>query len=203
MAIESIQRMYAPQAIRFNEAIIVACLGLAVNLICAYVLEEKHSHEHDQAPHHHDHNLRAAYLHVLADALTSVLAIVALLAGKYFQWNFLDPLMGLVGATIITRWAYGLLQDTSTILLDAQDDESLVQTVKETIEGEGDNRVSDLHVWQVGPDHHAAIISIVTHFPKPTSHYKNLLKNVTDLSHITVEVHRCKADPCILPEEDA
>ncbi len=202
MAIESIQRMYAPHAIRFNEAIAVAFLGLVVNVICAILLQEKHVHEHERVGHHHDHNLRAAYFHVLADALTSVLAIVALVSGKLFQWNFLDPVMGIVGAIIITRWAYGLLKDTSVILLDARGDEELVKAVREAIESDADNRVSDLHIWHVGPNHLAAIISVVTHFPQPTSHYTRLLRNIEALSHVTIEVHGCEGEPCIVLEDE-
>ena len=122
--------------------------------------------------HHRDHNLKAAYLHVLADALTSVLAIVALLAGKAFGWVWMDPLMGIVGAVIITRWAYGLLMDTGRILLDRDVDPQFVSGSSPRIEAEADNRVSDIHVWRVGADSLSAILSIVTHHPQPPEHYK-------------------------------
>jgi len=119
MSVESLERLISPEAIRFNEAIVVAIIGLVVNLVSAFLLQGgHHDHGHNEAHHHHDHNLRAAYFHVLADALTSVLAIVALFAGKIFGWNWMDPFMGIVGAIIISRWAYGLLQETSKVLLD-------------------------------------------------------------------------------------
>ncbi|KPK26428.1 MAG: cation transporter, partial [Desulfobacterales bacterium SG8_35_2] len=120
MAGESVKRLYSPVSIQFNEAIGVAVAGLAVNLVCAYLLHLKHDHDHHHGSHHHDHNLRAAYLHVLADALTSLLAIFALLTGKHFGWVRMDPVMGLVGAVVITRWSYSLLSDTSKVLLDSE-----------------------------------------------------------------------------------
>ena len=151
-----------------------------------------HSHHH-----HHDHNLKAAYMHVLADALTSLLAIVALLSGKYFGWSWLDPMMGIVGAFIITRWAYGLIKQTSPILLDGNIDEGYYRAIKEAIEDDADNRITDIHVWKISADHYAAMISLVTHEPRPTEHYRKLLEPFTRLSHVTIEVFRCEGEPCI------
>jgi cation diffusion facilitator family transporter len=198
MAAESIHRLFEPRQIRFNEAIGVAVLGLAVNLFSALLLQSSRGHEHKHAhDHHDDHNLRAAYVHVLADALTSVLAIVALLAGKFFAFHWLDPTMGIVGAAVISKWAHGLLKETSSILLDAAIDEETRQRIVDTLEADRDNRVSDLHVWKVGPHQYAAMISIVTHFPKSPKHYKSLLRDVVELPHCTIEVIPCDSEPCI------
>jgi cation diffusion facilitator family transporter len=204
MAVESIARLFNPLEIQFNEAIAVAAIGLAVNLFCAYLLqglhEGKHTHSHG---HHHDHNLRGAYLHVIADALTSVLAIIALLLGKYFGWNWLDPIIGIVGTILIATWSYGLLNDTSSILLDRNIDSELMHNIKKSIESDSDNRVSDIHVWKVGPLDYSATISIVTHFPQNPDHYKELLKGYRELSHVTIEVNHCKEEPCIVTNENA
>ena len=200
MLIESMQRIIEPQVIQFNEAIAVACLGLFVNVVSAFLLKDDHDHHHEHSHHHHDHNLRAAYMHVLADALTSLLAIIALLAGKYFGWNWLDPMMGIVGAIIITRWSYGLLKQTSPILLDGSIEEKYQSDIKETIEKDADNLISDIHIWKVGANHYAAIISIVTQFPKSTNYYKALLRDFHKLSHITIEVNSCDGGVCITPE---
>ena len=202
IGVESIVRLITPQEIRFNEAIAVAVLGLTVNLFCAYLLHGNHTHTHEHGhkhAHHHDHNLRGAYLHVLADALTSVLAILALSFGKLFGWQWLDPLMGIVGSLVITRWAYGLLKDTSTILLDRNTEKEHVELIRQRIESDSDNIVSDIHIWRVGPVDYAAIISLVTHYPKSTEHYKNLLAEFKELSHLTIEVNSCIGDPCIVP----
>jgi len=197
MLIESMQRIIDPHTIQFNEAIVVASLGLFINIISAFLLKDDH-HQHEHSDHHHDHNLRAAYMHVLADALTSLLAIVALVSGKYFGWNWLDPVMGIVGAIIITRWSYGLLKQTSPILLDGSIDARYQSTIKETIEKDSDNRISDIHIWKVGANHYAAIISLVTHYPKSTTYYKDLLKEFHKLSHTTIEVNACEGDPCVV-----
>jgi len=201
MLIESGQRIFNPQPIHFNEAIGVAALGLLVNIACAFLLQghhdHGHAHDHDHHHHHHDHNLKAAYLHVLADALTSVLAIGALILGKYFGWNSLDPLMGIVGALVISRWAYGLLRETGGILLDGSIGGKELAAIKEKIEGTLDNRIADMHVWKVGPAHYAAIISIVTHYPQKLEYYKELLRDFTHLSHLTVEIHTCETEPCL------
>lgn len=205
MAIESIQRFIQPTIIQFNEAIVVAVLGLMVNIICAVLLYGRHEHDqgHDTShPQHHDHNLRAAYLHVLADALTSILAIIALTFGKFLGWNWLDSFMGVVGALLITRWSYGLLKDTSAILLDKNISLETTKEIVNAIESDSDNRVADIHVWKVGPEDYAASITLVTHYPKDSEHYKQLLHKFKELSHITIEVNQCFDEPCIIKEPD-
>lgn len=201
MALESVHRLFSPQDIRFNEAIGVAAVGLAVNLLSAFLLRGHHDHSHGHGHHHdhghHDHNLRAAYLHVLADALTSVLAIVALFAGKYWAWNWLDPMMGIVGAAVITKWAHGLLKETSGILLDGSIHADIQEKVVKTIESDKDNRVADIHIWKVGPDHYAAVISVVTHDAQAPQYYKRLIDEHADLAHVTVEVNPCVSESCI------
>ena len=201
MLIESGQRIVNPHVIHFNEAIAVAAFGLLINLICALLLQDRH-HGHDHT-HHHDHNLKAAYLHVLADALTSVLAIIALVLGKYYGWNWLDPVMGIVGALIITQWSYTLMKETSPVLLDESIAIKYKLAIKEKIESNADNRISDLHIWRVSPGHFAIIISLVSHNPKAPEYYKELLKElsglggINKLSHITVEVNQCMDEICI------
>ena len=201
IAAESFDRIVHPVQIHFNEALFVAIIGLVINLISAVLLEgghqHSHDHDHDSDLVHHDHNLRAAYLHVLADALTSVLAIIALLCGKMFGWVFLDPVIGIVGALVISRWSFGLLRDTSNILLDRGVDRKTVKDITAVIEADSDNRVSDIHIWVVGSHQLSAIISIVTHFPKDPDYYKDLLSKFDDLVHVTVEVNKSKDDPCI------
>ncbi|MCG8376450.1 MAG: CDF family Co(II)/Ni(II) efflux transporter DmeF [Chlorobiales bacterium] len=196
MAIESLHRLVEPQTIRFNEAMAVAALGLVINIISAFLLKDHHHHDHgDQHGHdhghhhhgHHDHNLRAAYIHVLADAFTSVLAIVALCSGKYLGWNWLDPIMGLVGAAVISRWSYGLLKETSSILLDKSIDAEIYKEVKTTIEADSDNQVTDLHIWKVGPKDYAVILTIITQTPQEPRYYKELLLDFRHFKHITVE----------------
>lgn len=199
MLVESLQRIIDPHTIHFNEAIAVASLGLLINIISAFLLKDEHHHHDHGDHHHHDHNLRAAYLHVLADALTSLLAIIALVSGKYFGWDWLDPVMGIVGAVIITRWSYGLLKQTGPILLDGSIEESYQASIKETIERDSDNQISDIHIWKVGANHYAAIISVVTHYPKSTEYYKELLNDFHKLSHITIEVNACDGDVCKAP----
>lgn len=139
---------------------------------------------------HHDSNLRAAYLHVMADAFTSVLAIVGLLAGKLYGWNWMDPAVGLVGATVIASWSVGLIRSAATVLLDEVPDPTLVRTIKTRLETD-DDKVTDLHLWQIGPGHTGLIASIVTHHPKDPSEYRNRVTGIEGLSHVTFEVHRC------------
>lgn len=213
MLLESAFRLVEPHEIRFNEAIAVAVLGLIINLVSAWLLKDHHAHEshhhgtpppdhhHHHHHHHQDHNLRAAYLHVLADALTSVLAIVALLAGKYFGWQWMDPMMGIVGAIIITRWSLGLVKQSGPILLDANMNNVSQDKIRQVIESDADNRVSDMHIWQVSAGHYAAIISLVTHFPKSSEHYKSLLADFQQLVHITIEVNQCLDDECEVRDE--
>jgi cation diffusion facilitator family transporter len=195
MLVESLQRIIGPQVIHFNEAITVASIGLLVNIASAFLLKDDHSHTHS----HHDHNLQAAYLHVLADVITSLLAIIALVAGKFLGWNWFDPIMGIVGAVIITHWSYGLLKQTSPILLDASIEKEYQSSIKEAIEKDSDNRISDIHVWKIGANHYAATISLVTHFPNTTEHYKGLLSHFHKLSHVTIEVNECGNEPCVMP----
>ncbi len=207
MVWESVQRFFQPLDIAFDEAIAVAALGLCVNLLSAWLLHQNgghdHHHGHGHARHGQDHNLRAAFLHVLADALTSVLAIVALLTGKTLGWAWMDPVMGIVGAAVIGHWTWGLLRDTGRILLDGSVHEDVEADIRKTIEADADNRVTDLHVWRVGNEHLAAIISVVTHFPRSAEHYKALLADRNDLAHVTVEVAHCTSEPCIEPAGDA
>jgi cation diffusion facilitator family transporter len=203
---ESMVRFVAPHPIRFGEAILVAVLGLGVNLLSAWLLAEEdpghgghshggHSHGHGHG-HHQDHNLRAAYLHVLADALTSVLAIAALVAGKYWGWLWMDPAMGLVGAVLIASWSFGLMRDTSQVLLDSEDHGLKLRAIQEVVEGQDDDQISDLHLFRVGPRGLAAIVSVVTHSSRLPSDYKERFMRHSELSkllHITVEVNRVDA----------
>jgi cation diffusion facilitator family transporter len=194
MLIESGQRLVVPHSIHFNEALVVAALGLAVNIVSAFLLQGHH--EHDD-PHQHDHNLKAAYLHVLADAFTSILAIAALILGKYLGWNWLDPLIGMVGAAVIGHWAYGLLRETGFILLDGSIEGKNLAAIQEKIEGTLDNRIADMHVWRVGPADYAAIISIVTHHPQKIAYYKELLSDFREISHLTIELNVCEGESCL------
>lgn len=190
---ESIHRLMSPQEIQFNEAILVAVIGLSINIISVFLLkdDDHHHHGHEHHTHHHDHNLKAAYLHVLADALTSLLAIFALIAGKYWGWNWVDALMGIVGSVIITRWAIGLMKQTSPILLDASIEPEYQNQIISILEMQDDNKVSDVHIWKISADHYAAMISLVTHDPKPVRHYKQLLDKFDKIHHLTIEVNHC------------
>lgn len=192
VAWESLGRFFEPLAIGFDEAIAVAVVGLAVNLVSAWLLRDGHTHSHAHPDHHHDHNLRAAYLHVLADALTSVTAIVALAAGKLFGWVFMDPLMGIVGSLVIARWSYGLLRETAAILLDSAVPRTTRERLRAAIEDDGTDRISDLHVWPVGPGRLAAVVAVVCDEPKPPGHYRERLQCAgVGLAHVTVEVNPC------------
>jgi len=206
---ESALRLYSPIAIDFTQATAIAVLGLAVNLASAWLLRDEHGHHHghgyghahDQQghdDHHHGHhahhghgadiNLRAAYMHVIADAFTSVLAIAALLGGRFYGWVWLDPLMGIVGAGVIAHWSIGLLRSSGAVLLDTVPDEALAKRIGERLAAEG-AEVADLHLWQVGPGHRSAIVSIVTGKPRPPATYKALLADLPTLSHVTIEVN--------------
>jgi cation diffusion facilitator family transporter len=198
MAGESVRRLFVPLSIHFNEAIGIACVALAVNLTCALLLKEDHPHshhEHGHGHHHsHDHdlNLRAAYLHVLADAFTTLLAIGALTSGKFLGWAWLDPVVGLVGSGVVFSWAYGLLRDTSGILLDRTPVTSdLPEEIRRAVESDEDSIVTDLHVWQVGAGKFAAIVSIVSHQPKTSDWYRELLREHQELVHVTIETQHC------------
>jgi len=191
MGVESGRRLISPQHIGFDEAILVASAGLVVNLLSAWLLQERHGRVHlqDGESHHHDHNLRAAYLHVVADALTSLLAIVALLCGKALGWIWMDALMGIVGGVVIARWSLGLIRETGGLLLDGTPDDELATRLRRLIEADADNRITDLHLWRLAPGRLATIISLVTRHPRDPAHYKALLEEVEGLAHITVEVH--------------
>lgn len=203
---ESLIRIGNPVPIAYGEAIAVAVLGLAVNLVCAWLLREDHDHHHHHHHHAHDHddhhdhnhhahhrdnNLRAAYVHVLADAATSVLAIGGLIVARSFGWVWIDPVVGFVGACVIASWAYGLIRDTGAVLIDAVPDRETEQKIRQLVEINGD-RISDLHLWQVGPGHRAAIISIVTDQPQAVAVYKQRLAAIHGLSHVTIEVSACE-----------
>lgn len=187
MAWESVDRLANPVAIAFSEAILVAALGLGVNVVSAFLLDVDDEHSR------HDHNLRSAYLHVLADALTSVLAIFALLSAKFLGLSWMDPVMGLVGAALVARWSWGLLGATSRVLLDYQAPTGLRREIRDAVESERGNRVSDLHVWSIAPGRYAGIVSIVTHEPRAPDFYKRLLPEDGRLAHMTVEVQHCQA----------
>lgn len=213
MVSESVNRLLNPLPIHFTEAIAVACVGLTVNVVSALMLkdghghdhhhhhgdDEAHSHQHDHS-HHHDLNLKSAYVHVIADAVTSVLAIVALTGGKFFGWTWLDPVMGIVGSCVIAQWAYSLVQDTKIILLDKEpEDSDLNREIHKAIESDGDSAIADLHIWQIGVKKFAAIISVVAHEPKSPSAYKERLKEHEELVHVTVEVQRCEHKDADVP----
>lgn len=225
IAVESVGRLLNPISVAFNEAILVAVIGLLVNLVSAALLmhphdhahegtgdahgahehDDDHAHDHDDdhavhdhahegdekrahhhAGHHADHNLIAAYVHVLADAVTSVLAIVALVAGRYLGWVWLDAAMGLVGAAVILRWSVTLMGQTARVLLDSADP-SLIKRVKERLERDG-ACVSDLHIWRLGPGHSAVVATVVCPAGNKPEHFKKKLSEVPTLSHVTVEV---------------
>ncbi len=200
---QAARRLYAPVTIDFEEATWLAVAGLAVNLASAWLLHERDPRQadHDHAagrdprsgrPHHHDTNLRAAYVHVLADAMTSMLAILALLAGRFFGWTWMDPVMALAGAAVILSWSAGLMGRAGSVLLDMVPDRSLVGEVRARLEVDGD-RVSDLHLWRLGPGHIGLIAAVVSDRPQPPQAYKLRLAGLAGLSHVTVEVHRCEA----------
>jgi cation diffusion facilitator family transporter len=194
---ESIQRFFHPVGIAFGEAIPIAALGLAVNLLSAWLLREDHghgphahNHPHDHGTHAHtDLNLRAAYVHVLADAAVSVLALIGLTAGLLLGWLWMDPVMGIVGALVIANWSWRLLRTAGAVLLDMRP-EGLAREIRERLEG-GDDRIADLHIWRIGPGHHAALVSLVSDRPEPPQAYKARLAGISGLSHLTVEVQAC------------
>ncbi|MDA3834859.1 MAG: CDF family Co(II)/Ni(II) efflux transporter DmeF [Spirochaetales bacterium] len=194
MIVESIRRFLNPVSIGFNEAIIVAIIGLVVNIISVWVLQgDNHHHDHD---HHHDHNLKAAHLHVLADALTSILAISALLAGKYLGLSFLDPVMGIVGGLLIGKWAWGLLKSSGFILLDGNHDPQIQKAINAAIEIDQDAKIIDLHVWKLSSNSLGAIITLVAKAPDSAAAYHQRLQHIHHLDHVTIEIHRCADDDC-------
>jgi cation diffusion facilitator family transporter len=207
IAIDAAAALAAPRRVAYEEAIAVAVLGLVVNLVCAAILaragghghgdhrhdDQAHAHAH-HSHHHHDHNFSAAYLHVLADAFTSVLAIAALAGGLWWGLGWLDPAVAIVGAVVIGRWAVSVLRDSARALVDASAPPRLAAQVRALIEGDGDARLADLHVWQVGAGCYAAALTIVADRPQPAAHYGARLKAVRALRHATIEVHRCTGD---------
>lgn len=213
VGLESASRLLQPVAIEFSEAIPIAIAGLMVNLGSVWLLHDAgqgghghgHHHHHDSHDHHHVHhdhhghtdhdtNYRAAYLHVFADALTSVLAILALLGGLIYGWTWLDPVMGLVGTAVIAAWSVGLVKSAGAVLLDTVPAPGLEAEIRTRLETHGD-RISDCHIWRIGPGHSAAVLSIVTHTPKPPAAYKALVADMPELSHVTVEVQPCPDAP--------
>jgi len=194
VAYESAVRLVHPVSIAYGEAIFVAALGLGVNLISAWLLRDDHDHHHGHDHfhgHRHDNNLRAAYIHVLADAATSILAISALVVAMYCQWVWADPAVGIVGSLVIASWAYGLIRDSGAVLLDVSADRKLESAIRDRLEMKGD-KVTDLHLWQVGPGHRAAVISLVSDNPASPAIYKKRLGRLKGLSHVTVEVETCR-----------
>jgi cation diffusion facilitator family transporter len=200
MVMESLERFFNPEEIQFDQAIIVAVVGLLVNGASVFLLHDHHDHhghghhhdhDHDEHHHHHDLNLMAAYFHVLADALTSILAIVSLLIGKWLGWQWPDPAMGIVGALVIMKWAAGLMKQSSRILLDGSANAAQRTAVKEAIESDGDAMVSDLHIWKVSPQHAVLLLSVVAHKPCSPQVYKERLAEVGSFAHVSVEVNPC------------
>lgn len=185
---ESTVRLFQPVAIRFDEAAIVAVVGLIVNFASAWLLWDQ-GHRHHEHPHDHDNNFRAAFTHVVADALTSVLAIVALLGGRFYGWEWLDAAIGIVGALVILRWSYGLVVSSGKTLLDIVPDTDLAERIRERLEIKGD-RLADLHLWRLGPGHAGVIAAVVSDDPKEPNIYKRRLGGIYGLSHVTIEVHR-------------
>jgi len=198
MAAESILRFFSPLQINFNEAIGIGLVGLCVNVASALMLKHDHGHGHDHGHSHaHDHghghedlNLKAAYIHVIADAVTSILAISALFAGKYLGWVWMDPVMGIVGSGVVAQWSWGLLRDTSDILLDRTPVTDLEDEIRRAVEAGGEAAITDLHVWQVGMGQFYAMVSIAARHPRPPGHYRELLSGHDELLHVTVEVHQ-------------
>lgn len=204
MIYSSIERIINPLNIYYNQALFVAILGLLVNLVCAVILNSSgHAHEHghhhhgeDEHSHHkHEHedlNLKSAYLHVVADAMTSVLAIVALLGAKYFNFIWLDPFMGIVGAGLIIRWSFLLLKDTGGILLERENDNPIADEIKTEIESDGDSKICDMHIWKVAQNKYACIVSLVTARNYSIEAYKARLNKIHELAHVTIEVNECR-----------
>ena len=190
MIIESAQRLLEPQSIHFNEAIVVAIIGLVVNVASVFILHDDHHHHHGEHHHHHDHNMKAAYFHVLADTLTSLLAIVALLVGKYVGLVWMDPLMGIVGAIVILRWSYSLVKESSDILLDKSVKKSTLEKVSNAL-SDKNTVVNDIHVWSIATAHQAAILKVTSVSPLKSIEYEEILKKILpQLSHISIEIQR-------------
>jgi cation diffusion facilitator family transporter len=210
---EAVLRFLSPITIHFTEAIPIACLGLLVNVASAWVLSgsehhghghahgvehaDDHEHEHDHHEHEHEHghaahrdyNIRSAYIHVMADAVVSILAITGLTLARIFGWLWMDPLAGIIGALVIANWSYGLARDTSRILLDMNPDQPMSAKLRAAIESDGD-RLLDLHLWRLGPGHLGAVLSVATDKQRDCDFYRKRLQPFTSLSHVTVEVTR-------------
>ena len=205
MAFASVERIFSPQPIHYQEAIFVAAIGLAVNIVCAMILgnaHHDHSHNHHEQethdhshPHHHDLNLKSAYVHVIADAATSVLAIIALVGGLFYGWSWLDPVMGILGAILVGSWAKNLLIETGKVLLDREMDHPVVNEIREVIESlekSDETRIADLHVWRVGKEAYACALSLVTHSQTLTpEQVRAQLQQHEEIVHTTIEIHRC------------
>lgn len=211
IAYESVLRLMSPVPIAYGEAIAVASLGLAVNLVSAWLLRGSHDHHHGHGDahdhehhgehdhhHHRDNNFRAAYIHVLADAATSLLAIAALVIAMFSGWSWTDPAVGIIGSIVIASWAWTLIRAAGSVLLDVSFDKTLERAIRTRLEKD-DDRVTDLHVWQLGPGHCAAVISLVSDAPLQPAIYKERLGDLKSLSHVTVEVEHCahhRAESC-------
>lgn len=205
MLVGSVERIVSPQPIQYEEAVVIAVLGLVVNVVCAFILGKAHDHGHSHGNdhrhgeedhgHHQDLNLKSAYLHVIADAATSVLAIAALVGGWLFGWSWLDPLMGIVGAALVVVWAKGLIADTGKILLDREMDHPVVDEIREVVEtgaDAGDTRITDLHVWRVGKQVYSCAMTVVTHDRSLTPDaVRKRLSVHEEIVHSTIELHYC------------
>jgi cation diffusion facilitator family transporter len=185
---ESVGRLIHPVPIAFAEAIPIAALGLVVNLVSAWLLMDEHDDDHDH--HHRDLNLRAAYVHVLADAAVSILAVIGLATASAFSWLWMDATMGIIGALVIANWSWGLIRAAGAVLLDIQPDAGIIAQIRSALEL-GSDRIADLHLWRVGPGHNAVVATIVTHEPQSPTAYKERLAAIPGLSHVTIEVERC------------
>ncbi|MDD5363907.1 MAG: CDF family Co(II)/Ni(II) efflux transporter DmeF [Gallionellaceae bacterium] len=205
MVFASVERILSPQPIHYQEAIVVAVVGLIVNIVCAVILGGAHDHHHEDHGDHHNHdhahhddlNLRSAYVHVIADAATSVLAIIALIGGWIYGWSWLDPVMGIVGAVLVALWAKNLLAETGKVLLDREMDHPVVAEIREVVETGpegGDTRITDLHVWRVGKQTYSCALSVVTHDITLTSErVRAQLAQHEEIAHSTIEIHLCAA----------
>jgi cation diffusion facilitator family transporter len=198
---ESVERLIHPVPIAFDEAIPLAAIGLAVNVLSAWLLREDDGHavnadghrdsRHQHRHHHHDHNLRAAYIHVLADAGVSLLAVIGLIAGRALGWVWMDPVMGIAGMLVIANWSWNLVRVSGAVLLDMRPEDGVAAEIARRIETGTDDRISDLHRWRIGPGHNAAVVSLVSHRPAPPASYKERLAGIAGLSHLTIEVLTC------------
>ena len=205
MVFGSTERIFAPQPIHYQEAMIVAAMGLVVNIVCAFILggahephdHGDHAHGHDHG-HHHDLNLKSAYVHVIADAATSVLAIVALAGGWFFGWSWMDPVMGIIGAVLVGLWAKGLLVQTGKVLLDREMDHAVVDEIRDVVKADlaaGHTQIADLHVWRIGKRSYSCALSLVTHDTTLTAaRVRERLAQHEEIVHTTIEIQQCGAD---------